>query len=106
MKKTFSFERPGKDRQRVLELVRTEVGKYLNRERRKTLPEGHDQWEFDCRIGPDETTATNIPVKQVPEAIGAVAASGAAEVFVEIHARARPRPVGETGVDRAAPHVS
>ena len=42
--------------------VRTEVGKYVNREKRKVLPEGHDRWEFACRVGPEEATATSIEI--------------------------------------------
>lgn len=72
--------------------MRSEVGKYMNRERRKTLPEGHERWEFDCRLGPDAATATPIEAKQVHEAIGAIAASGAEQVYVEVHARAKPAP--------------
>ena len=90
MKKTFPLHAPGKDPQRVLELVRTDVGKYVNREKRKTLPEGHDRWEFDCRVGPEPETATAVEVRKVHEAIGSVAAAGAAQVYVEILARARP----------------
>jgi hypothetical protein len=90
MKKIFSLELEGKDRARVLERVRSEVGKYINREKRKALPMGHDQWEFACRIGPDEATATPTSVRQVHEAIGVIAATGAPEVFGEILASARP----------------
>jgi hypothetical protein len=91
MKKKFSLEVPGKDRPRVLELVRGEVGKYVNREKRKPLPLEHER-EFACRVGPDEANAVAMPVKQVHEAIGQVAATGAAEVFVEIVASTRPAP--------------
>ena len=91
MKKLFTLQAPGKDERRVIELVRNEVGKYLNREKRKTLPEGHDQWVFACRIGADQATAVATDVKQVPAAIDAIAASGAPEVYVEILASARPR---------------
>jgi len=91
MKKTFSLQVPGKDDRRVLELVRSEVGKYLNREKRKTLPEDHDQWVFACRVGTDQATAVTTDVKQLPAAIDEIAASGAPEVYVEILASARPR---------------
>ena len=98
MKKNFPLTAPGKDPQRVLELVRSDVGRYVNREKRKSLPEGHDRWEFSCRIGADEPRAVPVDVKQVHEAIGNVAATGAEQVFVEIHASARPTPVREANV--------
>jgi hypothetical protein len=96
MKKKFSLEVPGKDRPRVLELVRSEVGKYVNREKRKPLPLEHER-DFACRVGPDEAHAIAMPVKQVHEAIGKVAESGAPEVFVEILASTRPAPVRDKG---------
>ena len=89
MKKTFSLVVPGKDPQRVLELVRNEVGKYVNREKRKAPPIENGRWEFECRVGPDEASAVEIPVKEVHEAIGKVAESGASEVFVKILASAK-----------------
>lgn len=95
MKKKFSLVVPGKDPQRVLELVRSEVGKYVNREKRKAMPIENGRWEFACRIGPDEATAVVTPVKEVHDAIGQVASSGAPEVFVEILASAKP-PLGRT----------
>src|SRR3954466_15207790 len=91
MKKTFSLRVSGKDDRRVLELVRSEVGKYLNREKPKKLPEDHAQWIFACRIGADQASAVETDVKQVPSAIDAIAASGAEAVYVEILASARPR---------------
>jgi hypothetical protein len=99
MKKTFSLQVPGKDERRVVELIRGEVGKYLNREKRKVLPEGHDQWVFACRVGADQATAVATDVKHVPTAIDEIAASGASAVYVEILASARPR----TKVDPTAP---
>lgn len=92
MKKTFRLQEPGKEPRRVVERVREEVGKYVNREKRKQLPEGFDQWDFSCRVGIDQATAEPKELKQVPAAIDAVAATGAEEVFVEIVASARPRP--------------
>ena len=105
MKKTFPLESAGKDPQRILERVRTEVGKYVNREKRKPLAEEFDRWEFACRVGPEEATAVAKELKQVHEAIGAVAASGAKQVYVEILAKARPvtgQP--DSGLDAAHPN--
>ncbi len=90
MKKTFALQAPDKPTTWVLERVRSEVGKYMNREKRKALPDGCERWEFDCRVGPDAATAASLEAKQVHEAIGAIAAAGAEQVYVEVHARAKP----------------
>jgi hypothetical protein len=103
MRKTFPLVVPGKESQRVLELVRGEVGKYMNREKRKKLAEGYESWDLACRVGPDEATAVPVAAKEVHAAIGQVAAEGAEVVYVEILASARPRAKApeqdEPGVD-------
>lgn len=97
MKKTFRLQVPGKDSQRVVELVRSEVGKYLNREKRKALPIEGGHWEFACRVGPDAAAAEVVDVKQLPGAIDQLAAAGAESVYVEILASAQPRSLsGDT----------
>lgn len=93
MKKTFSLKDPVKDSARVIEAVKNDVRKYLKRERRKTPPEGFEQWDFACRIGPDATTAASTPVKELNPAIDAVAAAGGDAVYVEILALPAHRPV-------------
>ena len=83
MKKTFPLQVPGNADARVIEAVKFEVRKYLKRERRKTIPEGFDQWDFACKIGPDQVTAETKPVIEIFSAIDAVAKAGSPQVFVE-----------------------
>ncbi len=92
MKKTFRLTAPRQDDARVRDKIRHEVNKYVKRERRKELPEGHDRWDFNCRIGATEATAAAIELKVIPTAIDRVAADGAGTVFIEILAVARRRP--------------
>ena len=93
MKKTFSLKDPAKAPARVVEAVKNDVRKYLKRERRKTPPEGFDQWDFACRIGPDPARATETAVKELNTAIDAVAQSGSDFVYVEVLAVPAHRPV-------------
>ena len=51
MKKTFPLTHPKKKPERLVDSIRAEVNKYLKRERKKTLPEGVDFWDFDCKVG-------------------------------------------------------
>ena len=51
MKKTFLLQAEGKNPDRILEAVKHEVRKYARREGRKTVPEGFDYWDFDCKVG-------------------------------------------------------
>lgn len=117
MKKTFPFQAPGKDDARVLEAIKGDIRKYLKRERRKKFPEGHDLWDFNCKIGPDQATAAVVTVDQLIPAIDTVAqAEGAKQVYVEILAFASHRqparispfdqpeaPAPETAPDAAPP---
>jgi Family of unknown function (DUF6172) len=84
MKKLFPLQLAGKDSQRVVEAVKNEVRKYVKRERRKSLPEGVDFWDFDCKVGPDKNEPTIKHLAEVTGAIDAIAAAGGTEVYVEI----------------------
>jgi hypothetical protein len=91
MKKTFPLKAPGKVDARVVEAVKFEVRKYLKRERRKTLPEGFDQWDFACKVGPDQATAETKLVNDVFPAIDSVAKTGSPQIYVEAIASAGKR---------------
>ena len=62
MKKTFPLQIPGKDAERVLERLKNEVRKYVQREQRKTLPAGSARWLFACKVGADVATAPGVPL--------------------------------------------
>jgi hypothetical protein len=86
MKKTFPLHVPGKEDPRVLEAIKLELTKYVKRERRKTLPPDVDFWDFQCKVGSDSQTATELPLNDIPKAIEAVALTEVSEVYVEIMA--------------------
>ena len=74
MKKTFELTHPKIKAARMVESVKHEVKKYLKRERNKTLPEGADYWDFDCKIGASEQTADVIHVATINKQIDIMAA--------------------------------
>jgi len=84
MKKTFLLHVPGKEDVRVVEAIKVTVTKYVKRERRKTLPEEVDFWDFQCKVGPDSESAAATHLSAVAKVIDAVALAGAPEVFVEV----------------------
>lgn len=84
MKKTFPLQAPGKDDARVRDKIRHEVNKYLRRSRRKPPQEGYRGWEFACRLGDSEASATTLPLSEVAAGIDRVAAAGAKQVYVEL----------------------
>lgn len=91
MKKNFSLHAPGKADARVVEGIKHDVRKYVQRERRKTLPEGFDQWDFTCKVGADAASATSLELSAVASAIDAVVSTAVDSVYVEIIAVAAHR---------------
>ncbi len=93
MKKNFPLQDPKKPAARVLETVKNELRKYVQREQRKDLPEGFNRWDFVCKVGPDAATAVAQPLSAVIAAVDAAAQSGATSVYVEIIALPGTKPV-------------
>jgi hypothetical protein len=84
MKKSFPLQVEGKNPDRILEAVKHEVRKYARREGRKTVPEGFDYWDFDCKVGASPEVAEVATFAQVVTLMDAVAKSGAATCYVEV----------------------
>ena len=74
MKKTIALTHPKHKTERWVELVKHDIKKYLNRERRKALPVGMDYWTFDCRFGTTEEEATKVFTSEINKHIDAAAA--------------------------------
>lgn len=87
MKKTFPLEKPPHAPARVVESIKSDVRKYLKRERRKPLAEGVDYWDFGCRVGTDHAAAEPVHVAALTGAIDRVVAEGATAVYIEILAK-------------------
>ena len=102
MKKTFLLQAEGKNPDRILEAEKHEVRKYARREGRKTVPEGFDYWDFDCKVGVSPEAAEVATFAQVVPLIDAAAKAGAAACYVEVLAKPvlrlrKPVAEGEDG---------
>jgi Family of unknown function (DUF6172) len=93
MKKTFNLKIEGKNPDRVLEATKHEIRQYAKRERNKPLPAGVDFWDFDCKFGTEESSATTLHFAAMTESIDAAVAAGASSFYVEILAKAGVRAV-------------
>lgn len=87
MKKVFKLTDPRKAPARQVDSVKHEIKKYLARERRKTLKEGADYWDFDCRIGRDLESAATISVGDINKGIDSIVLSGADQFYIEVLAK-------------------
>ena len=98
MKKTFSLEVAGNQPARVLEQIHHDIRKYLKRERRKTLPEGVDFWDFDCRVGADQDQAETVHVAEITSAINSAPEKSWSAIYIEILAKPGHRTRREKSV--------
>lgn len=84
MKKQFPLTSPKHQPARVVEQIKSDVRKYLRRERKKPLPEGVDFWDFACKVGHGELDPEPKHVEELVPAIDHAAASGCEAVYIEI----------------------
>lgn len=87
MKKNFSLIDPKHAPARRIDAVKHEIKKYVARERRKLLPEGVDYWDFDCRFGKDETSATAVHLNELGKKIDSLFEGGNMNFYIEILAK-------------------
>ena len=96
MRKVFKPTDPKKHEDRVLEAVKHDIRKYVKRERKKDLPEKATMyWDFDCKVGATAEDAKVVVFEEFIKALDAVKATGATEMYVEILAKAVPKPLKE-----------
>lgn len=86
MRKLFPLHHPRKAPGRVLDAIKHDLRNYVQRERRKPLPEGAASWDFKCRVGASADRADTIALKQISSTLDAVAQTGATEVYVDLTA--------------------
>ncbi len=87
MKKLFPLTSPSHQPARVVEQIKNDVRKYLKRERKKSLPEGVDFWDFNCKVGQGESEPETKHVEEIIPAIDQAAASQCGTVYIEILAK-------------------
>jgi Family of unknown function (DUF6172) len=97
MRKVFPLTSPSHQAPRVVEQIKSEIRKYLKRERKKSLPEGVDFWDFHCKVGQGDSQPEAKHVEEIVPAIDQAAASDCSSVYIEIlatpgHRRSKADP--------------
>lgn len=87
MKKTFTLKHPKIKYARLVESVKSDVRKYLKRERNKKLPEGVDYWDFDCKFGATADEATVVHNSEINKSIDTAEAQSLESFYIEILAK-------------------
>lgn len=95
MKKTFVLSHPKIKLPRLVEAIKFEVKKYLRRERKKSLPEGADYWDFDCRFGADKDSAQVIHLGSINQHIDEAEKNELASFYLEILAKPGVKKLAE-----------
>jgi hypothetical protein len=91
MKKTFPFHIENKHPDRLLDHTKHEIKKYMRRETRRPLPSGFDYWDFDCKIGPDQSSIERVHPKEINAAINTIKSQGHTSFFIELLVKAQKR---------------
>ena len=87
MKKTFNLIHPKIKLPMRVEAIKYEVKKYIKRERKKTLPENVDFWNFECRFGADEATSEVIHLSAINKHISLAESKKLKSFYLEILAK-------------------
>ena len=87
MKKTFPIKVSNNAAERVIEAIKSELRKYVKRERKKKLPEGVDFWDFECQVGETAEEAVALHVVEINEALDHALAEEYDTVYFEIVAK-------------------
>lgn len=91
MKKTFQLAHPKIKPARRVDAIKSEIKKYIKRERNKALPEDADYWDFDCKFGLSELTADIIHLTEINKAIDAAVSAENDSFYVEVLAKPATR---------------
>lgn len=87
MRKIYPLRPEGKHPDRVLEAVKHDIRKYIQRERRRELPADAHFWDFDCRFGPSQAEAQTLHPAALIAELDALAKTGAEQCYVELLAK-------------------
>jgi hypothetical protein len=84
MKKTIQLTHEKIKYPRMIDAAKSEVRKYVKRERRRELPEGVDFWDFDCKFGDTEADAKVVHLTKLDESISDIETRELKSFYVEI----------------------
>ena len=91
MKRAFLLTDAVHKTPRRVEAIKSEIKKYIKRERRKTLPEGFDFWDFNCCFGDTIEKKKEIHIAEISKCIDDVANRNLGEFYIEVLSVARKR---------------
>ncbi|NQZ50787.1 MAG: hypothetical protein HRT95_11620 [Moritella sp.] len=99
MKKTFVLNHPKIVPARQVESIKSEIRKYIKRERNKVLPKGVDYWDFNCKYGATEQEAQVIHLSEINKSIDSGDLNKDASFYIEVLVKEGIRVISEEDED-------
>ncbi len=84
MNKTYNLIEEKRDKARVVEAVKHEVRKYIKREKNKSLPDGVDFWNLECKISKDNSALVAVEFQSLIKTMDTLVEEGAEVLNIEI----------------------
>jgi len=87
MKTTFNLDKQKIKLARQIETVKSQINKYIKRERKKQLPEGVHYWDFDCKFGLTKEDAQAVHLTAITKHIDEAEKQDTRSFYIEIIAK-------------------
>lgn len=87
MKKTFKLTHEKIQPARLADAIKSEVKKYIKRERKKALPKGTEFWAFKCKYGADSENSVEIHEAEISQSIDKALAENLETFYLEVVAQ-------------------
>jgi len=84
LKKTYQLTATNKEPARIIEAIKNEIRKYIKREKRKTLPDGMNFWNMDCKFGKDGLEPEVIVFTDITKYIDEAATLNSKSIYIEV----------------------
>ncbi len=84
MKKIYELTAVNKEAERVIEAIKNDIRKYIKREKRKTLPEGMNVWNIDCKFAQNDADPVRIQFQDITKCIDEAAELDCKSIYIEL----------------------
>jgi len=84
MKKRFALTHTKKTPERVLEGIKNDIRKYIQREKRKPLPSDTDLWRIDCKFAKNDEELQDIKFEDIIKNINIASQENCESFMIEL----------------------
>jgi phosphoenolpyruvate synthase/pyruvate phosphate dikinase len=96
MKKIFHLQHEKHHPNRVIESIKSELRKYLKRERKKKLTDSEKMyWDFDCKFGRDSDSAVVMSFDEILKSLDKASYEKLESCYIEIMVKMVMKPQKE-----------